>query len=521
MITRRGRPKRTLPLIAVSVLVLAVLLALRIAARPAGKDLDEFPMPPCSMPDAGTASGRVYHVNPFTGREDGDGSRQHPWNDLQAAIDRGLVGEARREVQLADRLLGAITHRAVPVRLRERPAAVVRGGDTILLADGDHGTLDLSRLANRGFLTIAAAPGARPVLRGLRAGGASHFVLRGITIAGQTPLPGLRHLASTHAHGPARADNIVFDRVDVSWTNAVGTIAPAAWADAAPSGLQLGGDCMTVRDSAFHDLKVALTVFRGREVLIEGNAISDITVDGIDFSGRDIVIRANTITDHWATPDPLHPECMQGHSPDGQTFGPVLIERNVCVGETAARERPQAWREPSRGGWMGIDVFDGRWRGITVRCNLVLPDAQHGIALYGVEQAVVEGNTVVGNPRRRPSWIAVMPSKEGRPPVAAVIRENRATGYLNAVHGAPREPEAMLDVVGAWRHDKALMKALSAPIPGVRLEGNVWLLVPSDARSPEGDGRFGFEVLPERRIPRDIADARRRFPLPAACGAPI
>ena len=36
----------------------------------------------------------------------GDGSRARPWNDLQALVDAGLLGEHRRSVWLVDRLFG-------------------------------------------------------------------------------------------------------------------------------------------------------------------------------------------------------------------------------------------------------------------------------------------------------------------------------------------------------------------------------------------------------------------------------
>lgn len=516
MIAKATRRTRIAGLAIVGILIVLAVLAWRVSTRPTN-DLASFAMPACSA--IGTGSGRVFHVDRVNGRPDGDGSGARPWNDLQALVDAGLLGEHRRSVWLVDRLFGAITHRPVPVRLKARSGALVKGGDTILLADGDYGAIDLSRIVNHDFLTIAAAPGARPRFSTLEAGGASHFVLRGISISGPQPLPERHFLASTHSYGSARADNLVFENIGVSWTTPIGTGSPAAWAEAAPHGMLLGGDCLTVRDSDLHDLETAIAVFRGRQVTLEGNTIRDFSIDGIDYAGRDIVIRGNRIFDQWATPDRLHPDCMQAHAPDDQTFGPVLIEGNVCIRQTSARQRPPAWQGRGRFGWMGINIFNGHWSGVTARCNLVIPSAQHGMAFYGVSQALVEHNTVVGDPNGKLSWIAMMPSMEGRPPRNVVVRGNRSTGYLNAIHGAALPPQEMIAQLKVIGKDQALMDALAAPIPGVVLEGNTWLVKDDMPATIRGDRRFRWDPIAPIDPPRDVADAIARYPLPPACGA--
>ena len=43
----------------------------------------------------------------------------------------------------------------------------------------------------------------------------------------------------------------------------------------------------------------------------------------------------------------------------------------------------------------GISIFDGKWDGLTVVNNVVVTNTWHGIALYGVNNALVVNNTVV------------------------------------------------------------------------------------------------------------------------------
>jgi hypothetical protein len=253
---------------------------------------------------------------------------------------------------------------------------------------------------------------------------------------------------------------------------------------------------------------------------VANNTIRDFSVDGIQFSGRDVFIRDNAIFDQWPMPDPLHPDCMQGQPPDGQVFGPVTISGNLCVRAlaSAARDRFDAARPLDRFGWHGIGIFSGRWRGVTIRCNTILPGAQHGLAIYGMAGALVEHNVVAGLTEDEPSWIAAMPSREGRQPVDVLIRGNRATAYLNAVQNGPKPFDAMIDIIRVRRRDAVLVDILRNPIEGVTLKDNVWL-VPQDRPEAGGpdDPRFTQESIALIDRPRDLADARKRNALPDAC----
>lgn len=510
---------RWLGLAAVAVVLALAAAALRVSDRPQ-PTLEQFPLASCSNPDtrAATPTGRVFHVDPQRGSADGDGSAGRPWRDLQQLVDTGLIGEMRREVRLSDRLLAALAHGVPAVRSRARQTAVIRSGDTLLLASGDYGTLDLSGLANRGFVTIAAAEGAKPRFTSIDLSGASHFVLRGITVQGAAPIRG-RHLVSSYAPGPLRADNLVLDNMEIASALPISATRPDAFADLAPDGVILGGDCLQMTGSRLHDLESAVNVFVGRKVTVANNVIRDFSVDGVQFSGRDIVVRDNAIFDQWPTPDPLHPDCMQGQPPDGQMFGPVTISGNLCVRALASARRNQidAAGLPDRFGWQGIGTFNGRWRDVTIRCNLVLPDAQHGIALYGMAGALIAHNVVAGLSRGEPKWIAAMPSAEGRQPVGVLIKGNRATAYLNAVQNGPRPLEKMIDIVRVKRHDAVLVATLRKPISGVTLRDNVLLVAPGSRETAIPDPRFTMATLGSLARPKDMQEAHKLHSLPEEC----
>ncbi len=503
-------------------LVVCLMLGLFMLPRwAAGRDvpLDSFPLAACSTP--GPATGRVFHVDPVHGSPAGDGSAANPWRDLNQLAAAGLIGEGKRDVRRADRLAARLLGGPPTVRVEPRPGVRVHTGDTVLLASGDYGDVDLSGLANSGFVTIAAAAGAEPRFTSLDLSRASHFILRGITVTAEAAPAGRRHLVSVYAPGTARADNIALEDLQIGLTRDIVTTPPGDFANAS-DGVILAGDCVTLKDSRLHDLKSAINVYRGRHVLIAGNAVDGVAIDGIQYSGRDIVIRDNVFANQWQTPSELHPDCMQGVGPGQEdSFGPVTITGNICIRALAGTDAIRAGRGKDVFGWMGINIFDGHWRGVTVRCNIVLPGAQHGIALYGVGDALIEGNVVLGMAEGRPSWITALPAQNGRQPDRVVIRDNRATTFLNAVKDAPAPVETMIDVIRVKREDPDILAVLRGKVTGVTLgSGNIWQTAEAP-RAPLGrDARFVWQTGLPSLTPRDAAEARRLHPLPASCAGP-
>lgn len=498
--------------------LLAAIGGFALAPRPQFT-LDDYPLAACTA--ITPASGRVFYVDLQRGGPDGDGSRERPWHDLQFLVEQGLLGEFQRKFTWLERGLARLTLRPAVSEFEARSKAVIRGGDTVLLSTGNYDLVDLSGLVNRGYVTIAAAPDARVVLSGLDLSGASHFLLRGVEVSAEGAHPLSKHLVTAYRPGPMRADNLVIDGVKIAWTTKVAAASPDEASENAPDGLHLGGDCLTVRNSTFHELESAIKITRGRKVSILNNEIYNFTIDGIQFSGNDIVIRKNAIFNQRVTPEILHPDCMQGQPPDKQVFGPVTITHNLCV-RTLNKNSDQSARRSNldRFGWQGINIFDGRWRGVSVRCNLVMPAAQHGIALYGVEDSVVEHNVVIAGSRDGPlPWIAAMPSKEGRQPANVLIRANQSMGYLNAVQGAPLPVGAMIDLLEINRQDHELMKVMRAPIEGVVLDENSWLMPDIRGLPNLQDDRFDWSSIATGDWPRSLEEAQRDHPLPSACAA--
>ncbi len=464
--------------------------------------------PVCDISAKAVGSGRTFYVDPQRGTVDGDGSKARPWRSLQAAIDKRLIGTYVWEVGRLQKIDAKVRDVKPEPRLYRNFDAVVGDSDTILLASGDHGSLVIRGLVNRERITIMAAPGADVRFSSLNLEGASHFTFRGIKIgSAERPRVGRYLVNMRTVANPRRSDNITFDSVDVGGTVSIADATPEAWATNSSAGMQLFGDCIEVTRSKVHDVHNGIVLHTTRRSGITDSEVRDFSVDGINFSGQDIVVRNNVIRNHWPTGDDRHPDCMQG-LPAGGASGPIVIERNVCLADSAG--------SPGRSRKLqGINFFNGRWSAITIKCNLVQVNMPHGIALYSVDRATVSGNIIVGDTAPAPTWIAAMPTADGRKPVANVIAGNLATGYINALGDNAAEPEAL-----AKRLKISPTGAMFAPARGlaaenVRLEGNRWVQT-SDAGSFT-DPRFVAVARPDLLAPMTVTQARAALAAQPGC----
>lgn len=468
------------------------------------------PPAPVACSTAAAPSGRVFHVDARQGSDAGDGSAGHPWRSLTAG---NRLSAERTRVSRLTRLYRRLTGRPAPFARIANPAGVVGDGDTLLLADGDYGEVDLSGLVNRAFVTIAAEPGAQPRLSSLRLDSASHFILRDIRVEGGPRRSGLAEFLVTARAlpGAPAADNIRFERLTVGSTARIGAVPRRQWAGEGRSGFLLTGDCLAVSASMVHDVRFGADLYHVRHARFERNTIAGFSVDGIDFSGSDIAILGNLVQDHYATGDDLHPDCMQAQPdrPD-ESGGPLRIVGNACLAATFARSDPGEYLQ-------GISIYTGHWHDVSVRCNLVLDHHAHGITLFGVERAAIADNVVAGAYPPWNSWILAMPLPDGRHPVANRIENNVASAYLNAAQGGVRPPLDVLHALGMTA-DRQIIDPFLAGFGGVMLGRNTVLAGSNLVVRQPPDPRLAVRPLALPIAPMPLAAARARFPLPARCG---
>lgn len=414
------------------------------------------------------STGQTFYVDPVRGSNSGDGSKERPWRSLQHTIDAGLVGAQSWDVHPLQYWAARLLRRPAPPRLKDNPASIVKDGDTIILAAGDHGTLDLRGIVNRAPVKIAGAAGAQARFASMRIEGASQFVFQNLIVESAERSPERSFLVDLRPEPTARQSrNIVFRDIVIGGKNSIANYTAKDWAEKSNDGIRLFGECVEFQRGRVHDVHNAVVMFLVNKAKIENIEIHDFSVDGVDFQGKNIAIRNNTIYDHWPTGDDLHPDCMHGQSPPtNPEYGNVLIEGNVCLSDTSAKHSVLL---------QGIDIFNGDWTNVTVRCNFVRPSISHGISMYGIKKLTIDSNIVIGWPGIYTAWISALPSLDQRHPTQNTIANNQATGYLNAFHGGPQTVAAMMKIHQVNPVDTLITDTLSREVRGVTLDGNTWL----------------------------------------------
>lgn len=358
----------------------------------------------------GTPSGQAFYVDPQHGSMANDGSAASPWSTLQAVIADGRI--ATQVYVTPYRRDGGLRS--------ANPNGQVHSGDTIYLLTGDHGEVELTGV-NAGYITIAAEPGQMPVVDHLTGYGASRWIIRGLTFRHEGGGWLVRFL--DHAYrGPS--DNIFFEGNTLYSNIDVSRWSPADWQARGINGIVDDATCSTIRYNRLFNIRNGIAI-GGANSRVQFNLIDNFADDGIDFTASDLRIAGNRIADNHAIGDGNHNDGIQGWTYADGGRENVTIADNVVINAT----------EPMMalpGSLQGITIFDGNWRNVSVVDNTILTNAWHGIALYGVRDSKIEGNTVIAAQPEHTTWIRVtgMKAAQGGAPTHNVsVRHNLATRY--------------------------------------------------------------------------------------------
>lgn len=129
-----------------------------------------------------------------------------------------------------------------------------------------------------------------------------------------------------------------------------------------------------------------------------------------------------------------HDDMFQSFNVNAEMMDGLTIEDNVFIGLFSGPvDHPYGHGRMGKNlGPQGIGMFDGYWDNLTIRNNVVITRHWHGISVYGVRGAIIEGNTVINfagdkmesADHGRP-WILITNKKDGSPSDNVVVRNNR------------------------------------------------------------------------------------------------
>ncbi len=256
-------------------------------------------------------------------------------------------------------------------------------GDVIKLAPGTYDHLVI-RSADFPNVTITSAdPNNRAVFSDLMVKYASGLNFTGIDfVAGES--------SANNVFQVFGSQNITFDHITVSGPDNLGS------GNEKSAFMIRSSTDVTVSNSEFYNLWHGISMLDNNDVTIVGNNFHDIRTDGVRGGGNsDITISSNIFTDFRPNTGD-HPDAIQLWSTNATEPG-----RNITIVDNLVVRGDGS---PIQGIFIR-DTFDQMpFENVTITGNLVMGGMYQGIALKGVNGAVVTGNQVVAYDDQL-SWI--------------------------------------------------------------------------------------------------------------------
>lgn len=377
-----------------------------------------------------------FYVDPAAGSMAGDGSQAQPWSTLEEVVAANLI---------ASENWSSLPYASGATLAPKNPGAPVKAGDTIWLATGYHGRLDLTGYYNSSNITIAAAPGESPRFASVLIRAGKNWVIRGLQIS-QDYAPSYQRgtmftLDSHNYNGPV-SDVVVEGCSLASVADASGWSA-GDWDSLASNGFDVDGSNMTIRGNQLKNVNFGISV-SATNSLIERNTVDSFSGDGLRGLGDHTTFQYNVVKNCYDVND-NHDDGFQSWSvgPGGVGTGEVtgiVLRGNVIINY----EDPN---QPLRGPLQGIGCFDGTFVDWVVENNVIITDHWHGISLYGVRNVRVVNNTVLDPNAESPGppWIKLTEHKDGTPPENCIVRNNLATAFTSSTSGVTEDHNIVLD----------------------------------------------------------------------------
>jgi parallel beta-helix repeat protein len=300
---------------------------------------------------------------------------------------------------------------------------VIKGGDTVILMDGLHGPIKISKAAFDNPVTIRSMNGRKARVEWIFVdGGTRNIIFRDFSIW-PSDLNAIerKRLVETNLG----ATDLTFDNLDIRggsdafeyprWTL-------AQWQAHSVNAFTTRGPRTKIINSQITGVGFGIQTL-GDDSLIANNTISGYAGDGMRALGNRTTVRNNKVTDCVRIND-NHADGFQSWQRTGAVDG-LVIDGNTIL------EWSNSTVNPLRCKLQGIGLFDGFFDNLVVQNNIVSSSAYHGISVYGARNAKIINNTVVsasGNPAKSP-WLGVFPHKNKTPSTDVIVANNLAMAY--------------------------------------------------------------------------------------------
>ena len=348
---------------------------------------------------AGSLSAQTTHyVAPIGANTSGapDGTAANPWSSVGEAISSGKVF----------------------------------GGDTLLLKDGNHGSLHIYNRQFEPALTIRSENNRNAHFDWVRFyDDTSGFVLDSVSVWPVHTLPpnGAALYSQSSASNIVVQNTIIRGAEDsqsfMDWTL-------ARWNSLATSGINFKSSNSSVLGNVISGVQFGIST-SGHDVIVDGNTVDGFGGDGLRGLGDRSVFRRNRVSNCFSI-NSNHDDGFQSWQTDG-SVDDLTLDGNTFIEWTGPADHPL------RCMLQGIGLFDGWYENLTITNNIVAVTHWHGISVYGGHGVNISNNTVVnlsGNPADRP-WILVHDHKNGEPTTGVTVANNLTMKLSTSAASSP------------------------------------------------------------------------------------
>ena len=288
---------------------------------------------------------------------------------------------------------------AGPIAPAELSAALssAEGGDRIVLAGGDYGSLDIRGVTFSSDVTIVSADPANPaIVRELDIRDSSHLVFDGILfdyVAGPDATDWSRPF-SVEDSAYITIRNSVFDGDEVPSETGSGDFGTGY-------GLRVkGSDNIVVENNEFFEFYRAIVIGASTNITVSANDIHTIASDGINFVSTDgLLIEGNWLHDFKVDPTGgAHADMIQSWTSLGKmTSKNVTIRDNFLDAGTGSATQSIFIRNEVVD--QGLGSFeDYAYQNILIEDNVIYNDHVHGITVDETDGLTIRNNTLLHDP---------------------------------------------------------------------------------------------------------------------------
>lgn len=357
-----------------------------------------------------TLFAKEHYVDPIKGSFDGDGSQERPWKSLNWMLKKKVI-----EYYSWD----SIPYRPNKSVLRKVNNGVVKGGDTIILSEGDYGAFEVQNFYLKVPLTIRSLKRNTAKFHQIKVIAGANLVFDGITIQPNPDIKNPKNLFSAISHnwhGPVR--NISLVNSSLLSFQKLEKFERSEWRKRVVNGIYSDASYSTYSNNTLTNTGFSMT-FLGDHVEVKDNLINFFSGDGIRALGDYGLYEDNTIKNSIDLKNGNHDDGIQSWSRKGKPVTGVVLRNNTIINY----EDPA---QPLKGPLQGIGLFDGFYNEWVIENNVIMIDQWHGITISGFKNCKILNNTVVDLNFKKPGppWIMLTNHKDGRVSEGCVVRNN-------------------------------------------------------------------------------------------------